>query len=764
MPNVSADDETIPPVHPKRSPRRWLTIIMGIVIAFVVYAFTVEKTDVDLSQIRDETRREQLFRILRALANPDLVTYDQAEVVVSADVHVPCGPELPEVAQSEPYVVVTPSCGNPGDIVTIEGFGFVPGVAAGVDFVPDSEFAVTLQMARFETDANGRFSVQAELPSRESAAPQQIQATTKTRVGTWTDRVSVWSDANGNGIEDDGIISSDGSMDVLVVVGRVQTIGSIALVDAENELVQFMGFGNDSSPRSGPAQGEIPFVVGDDLRQEFAEDITGGGAEVFVSATDLGVDTPTATITGPPGTDLSEWTLIVYDAEELNRFGRTPLGDLFAMSPRLSDNALETWDKIIETVALALLATTVGTALAIPLSFLSARNLMRDITTPVTNLSLYLLSLPAGVVIGSLAGRAAGSVAGAVAVNAWVVALGVVALPIAILYAFRWAIPETEVQPPSRGLRAARYGVISVAVFAGIVTVFLFADLSVTIGGFLRDRVPAVGFFGNFIATTGEILEAILVLISAVLGAGVLMNLAGRLGYALRSKLPGQVLKVLNLPLAATAGVVFALLLGQVVEWFYQIGNPTRTVLIPGIVGGVLGLLGALRAYSRESVNVGLTVYYLSRTLFNTLRSIEPLVMGIVFVVWVGFGPFAGSLALALHTTAALAKLYSEQVESIAAGPIEAVRATGATRLQTVVYAVVPQIVPPYISFTMYRWDINVRMSTIIGFVGGGGIGFLLQQNINLLQYRSAAAQMLAIAIVVASMDYISARLRERLV
>jgi hypothetical protein len=178
MPNVSADDQTIPPLRPKRSPRRWLTIIMGVVIAFVVYAFTVEKTDVDLSQIRDETRREQLFRILRALANPDLVTYDQAEVVVSADVHVPCGPELPEVAQSEPYVVVTPSCGNPGDIVTIEGFGFVPGVAAGVDFVPDSEFAVTLQMARFETDATGRFSVQAELPSRESAAPQQIQATT----------------------------------------------------------------------------------------------------------------------------------------------------------------------------------------------------------------------------------------------------------------------------------------------------------------------------------------------------------------------------------------------------------------------------------------------------------------------------------------------------------------------------------------------------------------------------------------------------------
>ena len=138
--------------------------------------------------------------------------------------------------------------------------------------------------------------------------------------------------------------------------------------------------------------------------------------------------------------------------------------------------------------------------------------------------------------------------------------------------------------------------------------------------------------------------------------------------------------------------------------------------------------------------------------------------MVIVFAVWVGIGPFAGVLALGLHTIAALAKLYSEQVESIMSGPLEAVQATGANRLQTIVYAVVPQIIPPYISFTMYRWDINVRMSTIIGFAGGGGIGFLLQQNINLLDYRAASAQMLAIAVVVASMDYISSTLRKRFV
>ena len=181
-----------------------------------------------------------------------------------------------------------------------------------------------------------------------------------------------------------------------------------------------------------------------------------------------------------------------------------------------------------------------------------------------------------------------------------------------------------------------------------------------------------------------------------------------------------------------------------------------------GVKRGVLPI--SLRLPASTPLPIGSVIYTLTRTVLNALRSVEALVMAIVFAVWVGIGPFAGTLALALHTVAALAKLYSEQVESIMPGPLEAVQATGATRLQTIIYAVLPQIIPPYISFTLYRWDINVRMSTIIGFVGGGGIGFLLQQNINLLNYRQASAQMLAIAIVVASMDYLSAKLRERVI
>jgi len=91
---------------------------------------------------------------------------------------------------------------------------------------------------------------------------------------------------------------------------------------------------------------------------------------------------------------------------------------------------------------------------------------------------------------------------------------------------------------------------------------------------------------------------------------------------------------------------------------------------------------------------------------------------------------FAGIIALTVHSITALGKLYSEAIESIDPGQIEAVQATGATQLQTIMYAVVPQMIPPFVSFSIYRWDINVRMSTVIGLVGGGGIGFLLTQYI----------------------------------
>ncbi len=201
------------------------------------------------------------------------------------------------------------------------------------------------------------------------------------------------------------------------------------------------------------------------------------------------------------------------------------------------------------------------------------------------------------------------------------------------------------------------------------------------------------------------------------------------------------------------------LVFGRLIETIF-LGLMGTTIAV--ILAVPLSFLGAKNLMARSSIGAG--IYYVVRTVFNITRSIEPLIMATVFAVWVGIGPFAGVLALALHSVASLGKLYSEQIESIDTGPIEAITATGASPLQVVRYAVVPQIVPPFIAFTIYRWDINVRMSTVIGMVGGGGVGFLLIQFINLLQWRQAATAVWGITVVVAVMDYFSAAVRERVV
>ncbi|HCM14957.1 MAG: phosphonate ABC transporter, permease protein PhnE [Candidatus Cloacimonadales bacterium] len=160
----------------------------------------------------------------------------------------------------------------------------------------------------------------------------------------------------------------------------------------------------------------------------------------------------------------------------------------------------------------------------------------------------------------------------------------------------------------------------------------------------------------------------------------------------------------------------------------------------------------------------GRIAYIFIRTISTIFRSIEAIVWAIIFVVWVGIGPFAGMLALWIHSIAALIKLYSEQIENIDPGQVEAIKATGASTLQVWRYAVAPQILAPYLAFTIYRWDINVRMATIVGFVGGGGIGLALYQEQQMLSWRNVGLIMWLIALVVWIMDMFSGYIREKLV
>jgi len=175
-----------------------------------------------------------------------------------------------------------------------------------------------------------------------------------------------------------------------------------------------------------------------------------------------------------------------------------------------------------------------------------------------------------------------------------------------------------------------------------------------------------------------------------------------------------------------------------------------------------LSFLGARNLMCQS--RIGWWIYSVTRGFFNLFRSIETLIWVIVFAVWIGYGnPFAGVMALVIHTIAALGKLYSEQVEGIDSGPMEAILACGGSKLQVIRYAVIPQIIPSFLAFTLYRWDINVRMATIIALVGGGGIGDLLFHYRRTGDWAQVGAVVIAMVVVVWTLDYISGRVREKI-
>ena len=605
----------------KASPWKSLQVGLVTLLAMVVFAYGFQITEVNLEELRSETRQESLIRVTRALARPDIFEYDQVEEILNYPIYVPCPadgrtPELPEHGESDPYLVITPACAAPGETVQVEGYNFAGNTTGPVRFVPGSDPAniVTLGRENATTDSDGHFIVALPLPNRPSEDVQYIRATLRRNVG----------------------------------------------------------------------------------------------------------------------------------------------------APHFTQTAIDTWDKIVETVFLALLATVFGTILAIPLSFIAARNLMKPVKSSLTSISLSVLGWPVGIALGFIIVRWVGDVSASVGSNVLVNLASIIIAPVLVWLGARWALPQEELTPASLPVRLARLGMLFLVILLGFYAFFQLANLTMTAGETLQVSLGSFSFLGYFLFQVGDIVAITTPVLGALAAGGALGSFMGRIGQVGSEKLSLAGLKTLNLVLAPIAGATIFGLLGQLVEWLYQIGNPVYVLWGPILTGAALGLLLAVFTQAKDALPIGMVIYSITRTFLNSLRSVEALVMAIVFVIAVGIGPFAGVLALGLHTIVSLAKLYSEQVESILPGPLEAVEATGANRLQTIIYAVIPQIIPPYISYTMYRWDINVRMSTIIGFVGGGGIGFLLQQNINLLNYRGASAQMLAIAVVVATMDYISSVLRER--
>jgi phosphonate transport system permease protein len=175
-----------------------------------------------------------------------------------------------------------------------------------------------------------------------------------------------------------------------------------------------------------------------------------------------------------------------------------------------------------------------------------------------------------------------------------------------------------------------------------------------------------------------------------------------------------------------------------------------------------LSFLGARNIMTGNPITAA--IYAVVRVMFTILRSIDVLIVVIVLLAIFGPGNAAGVFGLAFHNIGVMGKLYSEAIEGIDGGPLEAITATGANRLQVIWAAVLPQITNPFISFTIYRLDTNVRLAPILGLVGGGGIGLDLFQAIQISQYGAAGLIIFMIVVTVAAMDFISAQIRKRLV
>lgn len=199
-------------------------------------------------------------------------------------------------------------------------------------------------------------------------------------------------------------------------------------------------------------------------------------------------------------------------------------------------------------------------------------------------------------------------------------------------------------------------------------------------------------------------------------------------------------------------------------DWRIYVQEMWVTLQI-AIWGTVLAVICAVPLGLLSSANIAPAwVYQPVRRLMDAARAINEMVFAMLFIVAVGLGPFAGVLALWVHTTGILAKLFSEAVESIDPQPIEGIRATGAHALEEIVYGIIPQVLPLWISYSLYRFESNVRSASVVGMVGAGGIGVVLWEIIRGFQYAETCAVMIIIVVTVSVIDLISARIRKALV
>ncbi len=203
-------------------------------------------------------------------------------------------------------------------------------------------------------------------------------------------------------------------------------------------------------------------------------------------------------------------------------------------------------------------------------------------------------------------------------------------------------------------------------------------------------------------------------------------------------------------------------------EWYWGIGKwfellviTLLMALLATTIGTLLG--GVLSFFASRNLVRSPVAYWIVRRVLEIARAVPDLVWALVFVFAFGLGPLAGVLAIALHSLGAQGKLFAEANENIDMRPLEGVRASGGRWTDEIVYGVLPQVLPNFVSYTFWRFEINVRLATIIGFVGAGGIGMELYDSIALNYFADAGAILIVVALTVFTIDAVSENVRLRL-
>ncbi len=681
---------------------RRLLIVISVAIGLVVFAYGWSVTEINFDKPQEVLRQTNFGNALRELLSPNLLARDYDIKVGSVPFLVQCkaGEPAPAAAtapaDNTPYIVVTPTCGDSGTPITIQGYNFYPDALARLSWVAEDGTRSTQQIVgnnkdNFVTSGDGTFNVQIVVPKIRGSAgkistietqglfpagPPHLTDTAGLVLQKMVETIFLALIATAISILPSAVISifaahnlmrpvriSLGNLLVMVALLPVGWWLGTILLSQLGHLIIGMGHGNSAAAGGATSLIVIGAVTTTRMR---SPDINPFNGKLRLIFNTLLVVLVSVAIVGI-------------------------IGGIFLLIGRLSHEGIigylsNMFGSIGQLIELMI----------IPICGIIGAFGVASIGGTLTVDGLKKLDGTMQHVVGGVLGAVCGAIL-----------LGAMALI---------------------GMQAAWLGLLT-PIVAGVLGAQLLPLLYTQLSGKQQTSIA------------GRSLDAILWWVGFIAAFAVTFLMLNVSLAIIEGTLPPPT-AVTNLGFISINTYIFEAML----------------------IGVVLGGMGGLAVGTKSNFSLGEVLYQTTRTILNTTRAIEPLIIALIFSIWVGIGPFAGVLALTLHSIASLAKLYSEQIESIDTGPIEALQSTGANRLQTIMYAVVPQVIPPFVSFTMYRWDINVRMSTIIGFVGGGGIGFLLQQQINLLRYRDAGVAVLAIAIVVSVLDYLSAMIRERYV